>query len=77
MLRRRWDPSGVYIEEKVFVVSMNCISVEMLSLAGGRIGQWTLIPPLEVLVGVPASMCIYRDQWLLAGRSKITDSFVE
>ena len=68
MNERRCDPCGVYFEEKVYVMSKWVDSMEILSLRGGQIGQWTLITRCSTLNRLPSSMCVHKGRILLAGK---------
>ena len=67
MLKKRWFPSAVYFEERVFVVSKVEDSIEMLSITDGQPGQWTFLSECYNPSSRPFSMCVFGGRILLAG----------
>ena len=70
MIKQRWDPSVVYFERRVFVVSKFESSVEMLPISSSHIGQWTVIHGCDTPRKSPSCMCVHNGRLLLAGKLK-------
>ena len=67
-IKPRWEPSAVYFNENVIVVSMWDNTVEILSLAGGQIGQWTLLSECHTPSNRTSSICAYDGRIFISSK---------
>lgn len=67
MIKPRWNPSAVYFDNCIFVVSPEESTMEMLPIRGGQFGQWTLLRGCDTPNQWPSSMCVHNGHILLAG----------